>query len=78
MGLADSVSDAPDAVLDAWLAEIDQAPAGTLETAKKLVWSEARCTALRQGLAAETNAFVARIGLPEVATGMARFLGERV
>lgn len=71
LGLAQSVSDDPGAVADGWLGVLSGHIPGTV-TATKLLTTD--LTALAAALEAERAEFVARIELPEVRAGMARFL----
>lgn len=49
---------------------------GALAAAKRLVWDAPRLAALERRLAAEQDAFAARIGSAEAREGMRRFLAE--
>jgi len=78
LGLADLVApDDPRTAALAAIAEMDAAEPDALIAAKRLVWDEARRTCVAAWLAAERQAFCARIGLPETARGMDRFLSRR-
>lgn len=74
LGLADAVTDAPDAQIDAWLAVILAHDLGTLADTRHLTTD---LPALSAGLEAERTAFVARIASPGARAGMDRFLSAR-
>lgn len=73
-GLADAVDPEPEARALALLGEGDT---GARLAAKALVWDGPRRAETARRLAAETSAFLDRIGRPEVRAGMARYLDGR-
>lgn len=73
LGLAQSVSDDPDAVIEGWLARLAGHDAGSMAASKRLTWD---LPALEAALDAERRAFLDRIDLPEVRAGMERFLAS--
>lgn len=73
-GLAEAVDPEPEARA---LALLDRGDTGAALATKALVWDASRRAEVARRLAAETDAFLDRIGRPEVRAGMARFLGGR-
>lgn len=79
LGLADAVApaDALEETVSAWLAAIGEQDRETLRTTRRLVWDEARRTALAMRLEAERQAFLALVVRPETRAGMEAFLARR-
>lgn len=78
LGLVTSVveADALDERIGQWIRTLDAKVAGSLAATKAGLLPPARRSRYRDGLEGERRAFVARIALPEVQAGMARFLGS--
>ncbi|MCV6591903.1 MAG: enoyl-CoA hydratase/isomerase family protein [Silicimonas sp.] len=71
LGLAQDIIDPP---LETLMGQLNRLDLGAARCAKRLIWTEARLAQLSEGLEAETQAFLARIALPETRDGMGRFL----
>ncbi|MCC6001303.1 MAG: enoyl-CoA hydratase/isomerase family protein [Pararhodobacter sp.] len=74
LGLADAVTDTPEAQIAAWLSRILAHDPGTLADTRRL---STDLPALAAALEAERAAFVARIASPGARAGMDRFLSAR-
>jgi len=74
LGLADAVTDDPDAQIDTWLAAILAHDPGALADTRRLTTD---LPALQSALEAERAAFIARIASPGARAGMDRFLTAR-
>lgn len=73
LGLVQAISADPEAQVAEWLTVLEGHIAGAMAATKALMVD---LPALEAALEAERKAFVARITLPEVAEGMARFLDD--
>lgn len=71
LGIVQAVAVAPEAQVEVWLDTLSRHVPGTLADTKRLIRDT---EATERALAAELDAFTARIGTVEVRDGMARFL----
>jgi 2-(1,2-epoxy-1,2-dihydrophenyl)acetyl-CoA isomerase len=74
LGLADSVSDDIDAVVDGWVAALRAKSQASIRSTRKLLRPDLKAVA--EGLEHERQAFLALIDTEETEAGMARFLGR--